>query len=168
MGCFPRNDWVVIGNVIGAGGKGEEREGMMNNKNNTHQLSENTLEMIDCLRNCGSYGGVFLYYGHDGDNGCQLKDFDSNPVLYECSGRSMDEAVQKVYVAHKTLSSLKDHKRPESETETWERGYRDGYLSAQQQFAKCDTCGSDRIGFTCINCRLGSFDGYKPKGETIK
>lgn len=57
-------------------------------------ISAETMETVERLRSCGRYGGVYLYFGHDGDNGCELKDYEGNRVVYECSGRSMDEAVR--------------------------------------------------------------------------
>lgn len=40
-------------------------------------------------------GGVYLYLGHDGDNGCSLKDFDAKEVGKGGSGRSLLEAVER-------------------------------------------------------------------------
>lgn len=40
-------------------------------------------------------GGVYLYLGHDGDNGCTLKDSDAKPVAKGGSGRSLLEAIQR-------------------------------------------------------------------------
>jgi len=63
-------------------------------KDNT-RLSEESLDIIDHLRNVGSYEGVYLFFGHDGNNVCKLTDFNGKVVINECSGKSMDEAVNR-------------------------------------------------------------------------
>jgi hypothetical protein len=41
--------------------------------------------------------GVYLYFGHDGDNRCEFKDNNAQSICFANSGESMQEAVERCY-----------------------------------------------------------------------
>lgn len=68
---------------------------MTDEKNTKDSLTQaiHRAEALRCTNN--GLGGVYLYLGHDGDNGCTLRDTDAKVVGEGTSGRSLWEAVDR-------------------------------------------------------------------------